>query len=73
LDQPRSPVNSLVICAVPNENALLKEYERLASYNIDSILFQEPDRNNEATAFCTEPISKKKRKLFSKWKLWKEK
>jgi hypothetical protein len=72
LGNPSSRVNSLVLCTIPDEQLLLREHERLELRGIRAILFREPDRNNEATALCTEPIPKSKRRLFSKWKLWEE-
>jgi hypothetical protein len=65
-------VNYLVALEVPDEDRLLAAHERLEDRGIQSVLFREPDRNNEATALCTEPINGKRRRLFSKYSLWRE-
>ena len=63
--------NYLILCEVPDEASLLFALDRLNHKGIQAHLFREPDRNNEATAFCTEPVKQPQRKLFSKFKLWK--
>jgi hypothetical protein len=65
-------VNYLVALEVSDEERLLEAHERLQDRGIDAILFREPDRNNEATALCTEPIWGNRRKIFSKYSLWRE-
>ena len=65
-------MNHLVALEVNDEEQLLEARERLEDRGIDAILFREPDRGNEATAICTEPISGNRRKIFSKYSLWKE-
>ena len=66
-------MNYLVALEVPDEDRLLAAHERLEHRGIQSVLFREPDRNNEATALCTEPVMGKIRKIFSKYSLWREK
>lgn len=63
--------NSLVVCKVNSEYELLCEQERLCRHGIKFIVFREPDIGNQATAFCTEPIDDSRRKLFTKYKLWR--
>lgn len=63
-------ITSVVVCSVPNESSLISELEKTESRGIKTILFREPDINNQATAFATEPIPNNNRKIFSKLKLW---
>lgn len=63
-------ITSVVICGVPNEGSLISELEKTESKGIKTILFREPDINNQATAFATEPITSNSRKVFSKLNLW---
>ena len=72
LCQDKSKVNYLIALEVSNEEKLLLARERLENRGIKSILFREPDRNDEATAICTEPILGNRRRIFSKYPLWRE-
>ena len=72
LCEDKSKVNYLVALEVIDEDRLLEAHERLQDRGVESILFREPDRNNEATALCTEPIRGNSRKMFSKYSLWRE-
>jgi len=72
LCEDKSKVNFLVALEVSDEERLLEAHERLQDRGIDTILFREPDRENEATALCTEPIRGNRRKIFSKYSLWRE-
>ena len=72
LCEDKSKVNHLVALEVGDEERLLEVHERLQGRGIEAILFREPDRNNEATALCTEPIWGNRRKIFSKYSLWRE-
>lgn len=63
-------ISSVVVCSVPNEQGLLIELQKANARGIKSVLFKEPDINNEATAFSTEPIVGSLRKTFSKLELW---
>lgn len=67
----KSKVNYLVALEVANEERLMAAYERLEGRDIQTVLFREPDRDNEATALCTEPICGNRRKIFSKYPLWR--
>jgi hypothetical protein len=71
LCENKSEVNYLVALEVPNEDGLLAAHERLEDRGIQAILFREPDRNNEATALCTEPVWGNRRRIFSKYSLWR--
>ena len=65
-------ISSVVICAVPNEQALQLAASRL-DYNSDIryTLFREPDLGDQATALATEPIDDRRRRRFmSRYKLW---
>jgi hypothetical protein len=64
-------ISSVVVCSVPDETSLLLEQEKVESKGIKTILFREPDINNQATAFATELIPSNYRKVFSKLVLWK--
>lgn len=61
---------SVAMCETPSEDQLLAEADRLEYLGIKYTLFREPDRNNEATALCTEPLSSQQRKRLARWKLW---
>jgi hypothetical protein len=63
----------LIALSVPDEERLISAYEKITSRGIKAILFREPDRDNEATALCTEPVYGNVRKIFSKYPLWREK
>jgi hypothetical protein len=72
LCQDKSEVNYLVALEVQNEEQLIAANDRIESRGIKAILFREPDIGNKATALCTEPIWGDKRKLFSRYSLWRE-
>lgn len=63
-------ITSVVICGVPNEDSLISILSKTESKGIKAVLFKEPDINNQATAFATEPITNDNRKIFSNLKLW---
>lgn len=72
-------VSSVVVCAVPNERALLEARERLDHRGIQSYLFREdgdtitpPTEYDQATALATEPLEHQRRKILSNYPLWKE-
>ena len=67
----KSKVNYLVALEVANEEELLAAHERLEDRDIQAVLFREPDRNDEATALCTEPVWGNSRKILSKYPLWR--
>jgi hypothetical protein len=64
-------VSSFVVCAVPDEAALRQAAAVCSLNGIRQYLFIEPDLDNQATAFATEPISGDQRRAFRKLPLWK--
>jgi len=62
---------SVIICTVKNENDLINQQRYLTNNGIQFMEFREPDRNNELTAICSEPIYGDDRKIFSKFQLFK--
>lgn len=70
---PDSPIDHLIVLAVPDEEALLQAKDRAELRDIRLVLFREPDFGNIATCLCTEPLDGEKRKVFSSYPLWKEK
>jgi len=45
------------LCSVRDETRLLHDLNKIQKLGIQVVVWREPDRNNELTAFCTEPIS----------------
>lgn len=62
---------SVIICTVKHEQELIKQMAYLQNNNIAFLEFREPDRNNELTSICSEPIYGDDRKIFSKFQLFK--
>ena len=62
----------MVVCSVPDEEALRAASERLTLRGIRHYMFVEDDFGDQATALATEPISGSTRKAFSSYPLWKE-
>ena len=62
--------HSIVLCVVENEKQLLKEDFKLRSKGVRTIVFREPDLNNEITAIVLEDsyLSKKICKNLSLFK-----
>ena len=60
---------SIILCDAKSEQKLLSIYEKLNKLGVKSSLFREPDRDNEATAFATEPIFEDRRFLFKNYQL----
>lgn len=65
-----SQISSVVVCSVPNEQALLCSKEELDVHGVKSYIFHEDDFGNRATALATEPIFGSKRKVLKKHPLW---
>ena len=69
-----------MVCAVPDEKTLLERAEILNRQNVRHIVFREPDLLGEypgddrgvPTALATEPVDRKKRKIFSDLPLWRQ-
>lgn len=62
---------SVILCTVKNENDLMNQARYLENNGIEFIEFREPDRDNELTSICSEPIYGDDRKIFSKFQLFK--
>lgn len=70
---PRSPtIDSLIVIGVPDEESLLATHRYVMQHGIGAVLFREPDLNDQATALCTEAIEPARKRLFRRYKLWKE-
>lgn len=70
LADKNADISSVVLCSIPNEESLLQAQQRLESRGIKTVLFREPDADNQATALATEPLPHHMRKALSKYKLW---
>jgi len=68
-NKPDSPYH-LVALSVPDEISLRAALAH-ASRHVTVYPFIEPDLGNEMTAFASEPISGRHRKVFSKHPLWR--
>lgn len=73
------PYHHLVLCAVSNEEALLRAQRLLEQAQIRSVLFYEPDADATEgpamgqTALCTEPLTQQgQRNVLRGYPLWKE-
>jgi hypothetical protein len=64
---PEHPHPHLVLCAVSRERDLLAAADRLERAGIRFAIFREPDRNNEATALATEPLSGERRGALARY------
>lgn len=67
--QPNSPYY-LVALSVPDETSL-RAALALASEHVTVYPFIEPDLGNQMTAFASEPLSGRLRKVFANYPLWK--
>lgn len=63
----------LIVFGIKDENHLHKAALYLDSHNIRYKIFNEPDRQDEATALTTEPIFGDQRALFRRFQCLKEK
>jgi len=72
LTEPTNDIHHIVVCRIPSETQLLKAQYNIEQKGIRTILFQEPDIGNQATALATEPIAASDRRKLSKYKLWEE-
>lgn len=57
----------LVVIGVDHEQKLFTTLSKLEQSGVNIIPFFEPDRNNEMTAFATEPILEDRRHLFRRF------
>jgi hypothetical protein len=60
------------VCAVRDERRLLHDLDKLKKLGIRVVEWREPDRNNELTAFATEPITPDRKHLFRNFQLLRE-
>ena len=64
-------ISSVVVCSVPDEETLRMVERKAVDRGIKTVVFEEEDIGNEATALATEPIAGAQRKVFSNYPLWK--
>lgn len=62
---------SVIILQVPNKEKLEEAMKYTIESGISCEMFYEPDWDYGNTAFGTEPITFDRRKIFKKYKLWK--
>jgi hypothetical protein len=55
--------SSLIVCTVPDREALLAASERLVRYGIRSEMFFEPDWEMGFSALATEPLTERKKRF----------
>jgi hypothetical protein len=55
--------SSLIVCTVPDKEALLAARERLSRYGIRTEMFFEPDWEMGFSALATEPLSERKKRF----------
>lgn len=72
LAKSKEDVSYLVLCTVPDEEALRKAQYKLEARGIRTSLFIEPDLGDQATALASEPVSGRDRRPFSRYPLWRE-
>lgn len=58
--------SSLIVCSVPDREALIAAKERLARYGIRSEIFFEPDWDMGFSALASEPILDRKQRFAMK-------
>jgi hypothetical protein len=62
LDHP-----NLVVVGIDHEDKLHRTLHKIKQSGVECIPFIEPDRNDELTAFATEPIQGERRHLFRRY------
>lgn len=62
----------MVLCSVPDEEALKEASRRLESRGVRSYMFVEDDFGDQATALASEPVAGPQRRVFSSYPLWKQ-
>lgn len=60
--------STLVLLGVQNRDTLKKAWNFIDGQGIKTRLFLEPDKDNEATAFATEPVKEEQREHFANFK-----
>ena len=66
----RDQTSNMVVCTVPDEEALKDLAFKATIADIRIAVFEEDDFDNQATAFATEPITREKGRFFRKLPLW---
>ena len=66
------PHEYVVLCAVRNEQQLLRWQAKITQAGIAVCAFREPDLDNTLTAIATEPVCGEDRRLFRQLQLVKE-
>jgi hypothetical protein len=59
----------LVVCGVTDEAALRQSLEHITSQGVRCRPFHEPDLGGQLTAWATEPVSGRTRRLFRRFRL----
>jgi hypothetical protein len=67
----KNSISSVVICTIPNEQELLRLQDKLTQRDIRTVIFREPDIENQPTAIATEPLGAEVRRYLSSYPLWK--
>jgi len=70
-EQPAQPCH-LVLCGVSSEEQLARVVEQLEQQEVRVFLFYEPDFPRGYTAACTEPVCGERRRIFRRFRLWRE-
>lgn len=63
-------IATLVLLGVRDLRSLLKAKEKLVNYEIDSVLFHEPDFDMGFSALATRPVLDVERRHLKSWRLW---
>jgi hypothetical protein len=68
---PDEPIASIIVCEVPDREALLEASERLTGYGVEHSVFFEPDFGMGESALATRSVfQKKERYVFRKYPLY---
>ena len=66
----RKATSSMVVCTVPDEEALKDLAFKATIEGIRLAVFEEDDFDDQATALATEPLLREKGRFFRKLPLW---
>lgn len=67
--QPHRPHPNLVVCTVPDERALIDQFESLKQQGVPCCLWREEDLDGSATAIGTGPLRGDARRPLRRLKL----
>lgn len=70
-EQTVDPAN-LVLLGVPSQQKLYDAIARMEAAGIRCEVFYEPDDEMGHTAVCTEPVSGLQRRVFRRYRKWRE-